>query len=218
MKKLNITIIVIALVLGAVRTASAEIGGWTIGAASLTGGSTTLDSSGNVTVGTGNNVARLSSNDATYRLWVGHATAGSAPFRVTSAGAVNASNLTVTGGSITGTTATFGGNVTLDSTGVKVNDGQAANDGYRFSGGGHMRGVTGAVFITGSPSVLLVVPSAGDVRWDGTKLHPLASGKTLGGSSDPWDTVFTNNSRIAGLAGSGNRAVCAAPNGDLVIC
>ena len=39
-----------------------------------------------ITAGTGNNVARLSGVDGTYRIWAGHATAASAPFSVTKAG------------------------------------------------------------------------------------------------------------------------------------
>lgn len=84
---------------GTVTAAAGAIGGWTIGASTLTGGNATLASSGNLTLGTSNDVVRLSADDATYRLWAGHATAGSAPFRVTKAGAVTASNITITGSS-----------------------------------------------------------------------------------------------------------------------
>jgi hypothetical protein len=49
-----------------------------------------LKATANLTVGTSNNVIRVSGDDATYRLWVGHPTAASAPFRVTQAGVMTA--------------------------------------------------------------------------------------------------------------------------------
>lgn len=64
------------------------IAGWTANSTSFTGGSVTLASDGNITVGTSNNVVRMSTTDASNRFWIGHATSTSAPFRVTSTGAV----------------------------------------------------------------------------------------------------------------------------------
>jgi len=74
---------------GALFSNSGTIGGWTLGASALTGGNATLASSGNITLGTSNDVVRLSADDGTYRIWVGHATAGSAPFRVTKGWCIN---------------------------------------------------------------------------------------------------------------------------------
>lgn len=100
------------VIAGAITATSGTIGGWSIDTTTLTGGNTILDSSGKLTLGTSNDVAILSSADATYRLWVGHATATSAPFSVTKAGAVTASNVSITGGSIS-----IGGNAVIDSSG-----------------------------------------------------------------------------------------------------
>ena len=100
------------VIAGALTATSGTIGGLSIGSTTLTGGNTILDSSGKLTLGTSNDVAIFSSADAMYRLWVGHATTASAPFSVTKAGAVTASNLTITGGSIT-----IGSNATIDSSG-----------------------------------------------------------------------------------------------------
>lgn len=72
---------------GAVTATSGAIGGWTLGSTSLTSGS------GATTVG-------LDSGGTNPSIYAGSATPASAPFRVTNAGAVTASNLTVTGGSI----------------------------------------------------------------------------------------------------------------------
>ena len=55
-------------------------------AASFTGAE--FSATVSMTVGTGNDIVRISGADAIYRLWIGHATAASAPFRVTKAGVV----------------------------------------------------------------------------------------------------------------------------------
>jgi hypothetical protein len=86
-----------ATVTGTINANAGSIGGWALGASALTGGNATLHSTGYLNLGTGNDIARLDAADATYRLWVGHATASSAPFRVTKAGALTASNATITG-------------------------------------------------------------------------------------------------------------------------
>ncbi len=93
---------------GTIVASSGTIGGWTINATTLTGGDTTLDSTGVITLGTGNNIVKLSSVDATYRIWVGNATAASAPFSVTKAGALLSTSATITG-VITANTGFIGG-------------------------------------------------------------------------------------------------------------
>lgn len=95
-------------VVGSGTFTTGSIGGWAIGASDLTGGNATLASTGNLTLGTSNNVARLSSTDATYRLWVGHATAASAPFSVTQAGALSASSGVVGGWNISSSALSLG--------------------------------------------------------------------------------------------------------------
>lgn len=71
---------------GTINATTGLIGGWTLGSTSLSGGSTTLNSNGVVTVGTSNDIAVMSSSDSTYRIWAGNAVASSAPFRVTKTG------------------------------------------------------------------------------------------------------------------------------------
>jgi len=93
---------------GSIKASDGTIGGWTIGSSTLTGTDATLASSGNLTLGTSDNVVRLSSDDGTYRIWTGHATAGSAPFRVsklgvlTAAGAVIDGEISITSGDLAG--------------------------------------------------------------------------------------------------------------------
>ena len=67
-------------------------------------------SSANQTIklGTGNNIISLDAADVTYRLAIGHATYGSAPFRVTKAGVLTATGANISG-AITGSTIDIGG-------------------------------------------------------------------------------------------------------------
>ena len=85
------------VVRGTIYADVGEIGGWTIGAAELTGGDATLHSTGYLLLGTGNDIARLDAVEAEYRLWIGHATALGAPFSVTKAGALYASDAWIAG-------------------------------------------------------------------------------------------------------------------------
>jgi hypothetical protein len=78
---------------GAITATSGSIGGFTIGAAALTAGA------GGTAVGIA---------PATYPFYAGNATAASAPYRVSSAGALVATSATITG-AITATSGTIGG-------------------------------------------------------------------------------------------------------------
>lgn len=88
---------------GDMTATSGTIGGWDINSTTLVGGNTTLDSVGRVVVGTSNDVAIMSSADATYRIWAGHATPASAPFSVTKAGAIFATSGTIGGNTLSAT-------------------------------------------------------------------------------------------------------------------
>ncbi|MFH2073207.1 MAG: hypothetical protein ABIJ75_10200 [Actinomycetota bacterium] len=92
------------------------VGGWTLAATTLTGGDAILAADGNLYLGTGNDIARMSPTNATYRLWVGHATGGSAPFRVSKAGALFASGATISG-AITATSGSIEGWLTITGSG-----------------------------------------------------------------------------------------------------
>lgn len=54
-------------------------------------------SKGRQEVGSANNILILSGEDATYRMWVGHKTAASAPLRITKEGALYAGSTLITG-------------------------------------------------------------------------------------------------------------------------
>jgi hypothetical protein len=128
-----------------VTATAGAVGGWTIGASTLTGGNATLTNTGNLTLGTGNDVCRISADDATYRLWIGNATAGSASFRVTKGGALTCSGASVSG-AITATSGSLGdltvdgdltidggsliaGAVTLSESGITIPTGTYASGG-----------------------------------------------------------------------------------------
>lgn len=104
---------------GAITAKSGAIGGFSIGPTDLTtdAGATGFASSGG------------------HRLWVGNATPGSAPFRVTNAGVLTASGATITGGitasslTITGTATFSGGSMTLPNGGSITSSAMDLNQG-----------------------------------------------------------------------------------------
>jgi len=88
---------------GALTATSGTVGGWTLGASALTAGS------GSTTVG-------LDAGGTNPAIYAGSATPGSAPFRVTPAGALTATNATITG-AITASSGSITGFLTLGSSG-----------------------------------------------------------------------------------------------------
>jgi hypothetical protein len=89
---------------GVLKATSGTIGGWTLGATTLTGGAAILDSTGAISIGTTNNVFKADSNG----MWLGNATFGNAPFRVTNAGILFATGADITG-RVSATTGNIGG-------------------------------------------------------------------------------------------------------------
>jgi len=134
-----------ASITGSINATGGQIGGWSIGSASLVGGDATLHSSGYLSLGTGNNLVRLDATDATYRLWVGNATASNAPFSVTKAGVVYAkggsfdgtlsASVGLIGGWVIGASTLTGGNVKLDASG-SISIGATGGVFLKLLGGG----------------------------------------------------------------------------------
>lgn len=104
---------------GTVTAGAGEIGGWTINSSTLSRNNAVLDSAGQLVLGTANDVVYLSATDATYRLWIGNASSGSAVFRVTKAGAVTAIAGTIGGWTLASTTLSAN-NAILDSAGQLI--------------------------------------------------------------------------------------------------
>lgn len=134
---------------GGITSASGSIGGWTIGASSLTSGS------GSTTVG-------LDSGGTNPAIYAGSSTPGSAPFRVTNAGALTATNATITGsitatsGDVTGAIAA--GSITADKlliggTGASINLDPQLNDATAW-----------AAFGSTPPAIVTITDGAAGVR------------------------------------------------------
>lgn len=96
-----------------ITSAGSEVGPFNVSAAKLYTG--TVEHNGSQSYfGTGNDIAILDSTDGTYRLTVGNASYGSAPFRVTKAGVLTAVGPTITGATI-GTSTITGGSISTAS-------------------------------------------------------------------------------------------------------
>jgi len=107
--------------LGAITAASGTVGGWTIGATTLTGTNVTLGSSGYATFGSGSNILKIDTTSPAELLWIGHATFASAPFRVSAAGALTAVNASFTSPTITT-------DITIPNAGLHILDTNASHD------------------------------------------------------------------------------------------
>ncbi len=134
---------------GALTATLGTIGGWIIASTTLSKNNAVLDSAGQLALGTGNDIVILSATNATYRIWIGNAAAGSAAFTVTKAGVMTATNgvfsgtITSTSGTIGGFTigattlsAGSGGGFTQLSAGGSLTMGTVATNYAQFSNGG----------------------------------------------------------------------------------
>jgi len=91
-----------AAAIGFVLTsATKQIAGWSFTTSAFSGGDVSIDSDGTITLGTGDNVAILSTETDPYRLWIGDSVPADAPFSVTKAGALYADSGEVGGWSLT---------------------------------------------------------------------------------------------------------------------
>lgn len=109
---------------GSITATSGAIGGWALATTTLSANNAVLDSAGQLLLGTGNDLVVLSATDATYRIWIGNATAGSAAFRVTKAGVLSATGGSFSG-AITSTSGTIAG-FTIGSQGLSAGSGTSA--------------------------------------------------------------------------------------------
>ena len=75
---------------GTITASSGSIGGWSITSQGLQGTNASLLSAGELVLGSSNQIVKLSSQDSTYRLWIGSTDPALAPFRVTKEGSVRA--------------------------------------------------------------------------------------------------------------------------------
>src|SRR3990167_451043 len=83
-----------------IRATRGTIGGWNLTISELYNRDVRINSAGFIELGTGNDIVRIDAQDATYRIWVGHATAASAPFSGTKAGVMSATSGAIGGWTI----------------------------------------------------------------------------------------------------------------------
>lgn len=67
---------------GVINATAGYIAGWEIVTDTLAKNDVILDPDGRITVGSGTDIVILDSQDPTYRMWIGHGTAASAPFKI----------------------------------------------------------------------------------------------------------------------------------------
>ncbi len=82
---------------GKVTATEGAIGGWTLGATTLSSNDVILDNVGKISAGASNDIAILSGVDSTYRLWIGNATSGNAAFRVSKTGVLYGTTVNLLG-------------------------------------------------------------------------------------------------------------------------
>jgi hypothetical protein len=108
---------------------------------SLIGGTIT---GGSIAIGSSNNIFKADSNG----IYLGNATFSSAPFRVAMDGAVNASNLNITGGAITGVTIAIGSSNNIfkaDSNGIYLGNATFSSAPFRVAMDGNLTVTGGAI-------------------------------------------------------------------------
>ncbi len=118
---------------GTVYASAGVIGGFTLASTTLTATNLVLDSGNQeIRLGSGNDIIVLDAADATYRLWIGNASPGSANVSVTKAGVLTAANAVISG-TITATGGTISGNLLVTGT---LQSSATANLGYKLSSTG----------------------------------------------------------------------------------
>jgi len=194
---------------GVVTATAGTVGGWTMSAGLLTGGDVTLNSSGSIWAGTGNNIAAMSSADATYRIWVGHATAASAPFRVNYQGVMVASEAIITG-TVNATAGYFGNTsnmVAIEAAGLNVGNtgsmrgGQTAFD----TGTGFWMGYDTAAY-----KFSIGAAAGNKMTWNGTTLAITGTVTATAGAIGGWTVGATTLTSTSVTLDSGNNKITVA--------
>lgn len=101
---------------GAITATAGAIGGWALGADTITGGNIELNAAGRIIVGTGAASVRISATHSTLRLWAGAEVGVNAPFQITTEGAIKATAGAIGGWAIA-VDGISGGAIRLDSVG-----------------------------------------------------------------------------------------------------
>lgn len=153
-----------------ITSAGSEVGPFNVTSAKLYSGSVEHNASQSY-YGSGNDIAILDATDGTYRLTVGHASYGSAPFRVTKAGVLTAVGATITTPTLTGGTisSTSISNCSVSATTLSVDASSTINIGA-------------ATEIIFAGDTQLYRPGVGALRTDGNFTADLYVNGTIGGT------------------------------------
>lgn len=143
-----------------------------------------------------------------------------AKLTVSTLSAISANLGTITAGDIDGVTADFGNTVALNSSGITIDTGSGSANQVKWTDGGSIYSSSDSMNLTSQSTINFNGPNSTQIQVSNNTFAAVGSndGVDLGTSSDPWDSFFTSDARVANLAGSGTRAVCADAEGDLVIC
>jgi hypothetical protein len=173
-----------AVLSGTITANTGAIGGWTIGATSLTANSVTLNSDGYLALGTGNNVVKLYAA-GTWRIAAGHATLSSAPFRVAQDGSMYADRVHI-----------VAGDTTINNDGITLRSGDGLETSKCISWAGP----------DGTPRALISTLETGSILYlYAPELHLFSPGVRIG-------TGPTNELAFFGKAdGSTQRSYIASP-------
>ncbi|MFR9702219.1 fibronectin type III domain-containing protein [Aeromonas sanarellii] len=144
-----------------------------------------------IQAGSGTSSATLNGADANWRIYAGSTTPGSAPFRVSTTGALVATNAIITG-AITATSGSFSGAITASSgaitgrltmTGGYI-DGRSGYDSINLGGGTFRVDTNGILSCTGAS--IRGTLYAQDIVGDIVRVHALTSGTTVGVGNMPF--------------------------------
>jgi len=183
---------------GALTATSGTIGGFTLGATELY-------------AGTGASRVEMQSSGG---FWAGATAFADAPFSVSTAGALKATNATLTGtvnatagyfgnastdvsidsdGIVVGSSGRIsagGGQVTINSGGINLGNGNYADRRINWGGGSYIYEASdSALGLRAAGSVSIIAGGGGFVKWDGAALLP-ETGDHLGSAANPWENLY----------------------------
>jgi hypothetical protein len=139
---------------------------------------------------------------------------------VTTLSAISANLGTVTAGTINGLTIT-GGAVTLDSSGITITAGTGDSNKIKWSDGPTIFSSGDVMSLNSFDGTLVFNGGSAGLELGSGALSVINGSPDLGvdsGGGRFGDLFLNGTAKLVGLAGSGNRAVCANSAGVLVIC
>ena len=156
-------------------------------------GSTFIHPTGQIALGSGSDVVKLDSQDATYRLWAGNTSPSLAPFSVTKAGAIKATSGTIGGWTLSASTLVANvTNVILDAANKAISlvSSTFGNKGIQLQYNG------------GNPRAYVGDGANAFLKYDGSKLTWKAANSELDASGNLTASNATLSGTITAAAGA----------------